>query len=332
MRAMRLCILVSSYKAADDSQHRVSTLFDPRPWLPACDHECEYHLLDKATSVSAVRALAGRGFDAFINLCDGYSHQDAAGIEVVKELERLGVAFTGPGSAFYEPSREDMKRACRAAGIDTPRYVHARSAADLERCLGELRFPLIVKPPQGYDSVGLSRASRIETPEALRTELPRTLASFGGALVEEFIEGREFTVLVAEPREGESEPVAYAPLEIRFPEGESFKHFDLKWSDFDRMSAQTVEDPELAERLKDITRRMFTSMSGSGYGRCDIRMDRQGRLYMLEINEVPCVFYPLKERASADMILLADPRGHRGFLAHIIDCAQRRQRRQSSGQ
>ena len=55
------------------------------------------------------------------------------GIEVIQALEWLDIPFTGATSEFFEPTREAMKRVCRAWGIDTPDYVVARTEEDIER-------------------------------------------------------------------------------------------------------------------------------------------------------------------------------------------------------
>lgn len=53
--------------------------------------------------------------------------------------------------------------------------------------------------------------------------------------MEEFIAGREFTVLVTENPDPEllEHPISFLPVECKFGAGETFKHFDLKWRDFD---------------------------------------------------------------------------------------------------
>jgi D-alanine-D-alanine ligase len=78
----------------------------------------------------------------------------------------------------------------------------------------------------------------------------------------------------------------------------------------------------------DISRRFFVGLSGTGYGRCDIRMNGDGELFMLEINPNCEAFYPPDDAGSADFILLNDPNGHQGFLDKIIQTALKRQRRQ----
>lgn len=267
------------------------------------------------------------GFDVVINLCDGAWDQDIAGIEVVQTLEKLNAAFTGAGSSFYDPSREAMKMACHSAGVRFPSYVMARRTNDAERALRDLRFPMLVKHPQGYSSAGIFPDCRVTDERALNRVVERTIGEYGAALIEEFIEGREFTVLVAEARHDEEEAWAFEPVEFLFPPGESFKHFDLKWKDYAAMGACVVSDTVLAERLREASALTFAALGGSGYGRCDIRMDAAGTIYMLEINPNCAVFYPEGEYGSADLILANDRAGHRGFLTHLLACAVRRRDR-----
>lgn len=321
---MKICVLDDSYEQSDTPFKQFDFLPDPVCYLAA--HESERHFLHKATAVRSVRELSRQNFDVFLNLCDGAWEEDRPGIEVVQALERLNLAFTGAASDFYEPSREAMKKVCYYAGIGTPAYVNASSLCDVEAAAA-LRFPLLVKHPNGYGSIGLTKTSRVETPEALRVEAAKTMCEFGGALIEEFIEGREFTVLVAENPEDEFEPIVYPPVEFRFPCGESFKHFDLKWRDYRQMTCAAVRDDSLAARLCDVSRRFFLGLRGSGYGRCDIRMNRDGELFMLEINPNCELFYPAEDAGSADFILMNDPAGHQGFVDTILASALNRQTR-----
>ena len=322
---MKICVLDDSYEQSVTPFKQFDFLPDPIRYLQG--HQCERHFLHKATAVRQVRELSRRGFDVFLNLCDGAWEEDRPGIEVVQALERLGLAFTGASSSFYEPSRQAMKRVCHYWDIGTPAYVIASHADDVEFAASSLEFPLIVKHPNGYASIGLTKASRVETAEALREQAAKTIEAYGGALIEEFVDGREFTVLVAENPEDEFDPVVYQPVEFRFPEGESFKHFDLKWKDYEKMTCVPCDDRDLACRLKDMSRKFFVGLGGTGYGRCDIRMNGDGELFMLEINPNCEAFYPPEDAGSADFILLNDPAGHRGFIDNIIQTAQKRQRR-----
>ena len=319
---MKICVLDDSYEQSTTPFKQFDFLPDPIRYLDG--HECERHFLHKATAVRQVRELARCGFEVFLNLCDGAWEEDRPGIEVVQALERLGLAFTGATSTFYEPSREAMKRVCRYAEIGTPRYMMLSHVTETEIAASSLRFPMIVKHPNGYASIGITRDSRVETTQALRHQAAKTIEAFGGALIEEFVEGREFTVLVAENPDDEFDPIVYQPVEFCFPAGESFKHFDLKWKDYQKMSCIPCDDRDLACRLMDMSRRFFVGLGGTGYGRCDIRMNGQDELFMLEINPNCEVFYPPEDAGSADFILLNDPAGHRGFVEKIIQAALKR--------
>jgi D-alanine-D-alanine ligase-like ATP-grasp enzyme len=298
---------------------------DPRPFYPEAHWEVEF--LKKPTSVAQVTRRIQQGFDLFFNLCDGAADQAIPGIEVVMTLEEHGVAFTGATSEFYEPSREEMKRACRAEGIATPAYVLARGEADLERAAQELRFPLFVKHYSSYSSVDLSRRSRVCSPAGLRQQGRKIMRRHGAALIEEFIEGTECTVLVAENPDDPAHAWTYTPMQYRFPDGETFKHAEMKWVDYDRMSAFPVTDPMLDARLRDVCARFFVALKGASFGRCDLRVDGSGTPFMLEINPNCGVYYRPEDAGSADLCLAHDPEGHVGFTRRLIRAALHRRNR-----
>jgi len=320
---MRICLLTSQYldEVPFDEDDWPC---DPRPFIP----EADWHLttLVKETSVETVTALVKEGFDVFFNLCDGAADQEIPGIEVVETLERLGVPFTGATSEFYEPSRVEMKRVCAEQGIPTPAFVLAETEADVERAAETLKFPLFVKHHSSYASVGLTRKSRAETPQRLRKRAQKMMKRYGKALIEEFVEGIECTVLVAENPADPLRPTTYAPVQYRFPEGETFKHAKLKWVDYDAMDSFLVENPQLDKRLRDVSARFFIGLKGASFGRCDLRVDSAGTPFMLEINPNCGVYYPPEDPGSADICLLHDPGGHEAFTRQLVAAALRRHR------
>jgi D-alanine-D-alanine ligase-like ATP-grasp enzyme len=319
---MRICVLHPSYGQSSSVMKDLDPDCDPSRFLP--QHSWHNERLHKGTAVRQLAKLRQQGFDVFVNLCDGAWDEDRAGIEVVQTLERFNLAFTGAGSAFYEPSRLEMKLAAAYAGVRVPAFAFVDRPGDLSRALA-LRFPLIVKHPASYSSIGLEPDSRVTDRAGLERQVARMLEQFGGALVEEFIDGREFTVLVTEPRDTEGPAWTLRPMECGLGAPENFKHFDLKWIHYDQIQWTAVSDDALAQRLMAQTAAVFTEMSGSGYARVDFRMDASGVLYFLEINPQCGIFYPEGSYGSADDILAVDPVGHAGFLAHLLECALRRQ-------
>ena len=321
---MRICLLTTQDLDADPFP-KDDWPCDPRPFLP--EAQWDVVVLDKRTSVKRVTALSKDGYDLFFNLCDGAADEKRPGIEVVETLERLGVPFTGATSNYYEPSREDMKLACVRENIATPAWVLAKEAADVERAAKELRFPLFVKHYSSYASVALSRRSRVRTPAGLRRQARKIISRYGAALIEEYIDGIECTVLVAENPADPERPTTYTPMQYRFPEGEEFKHADMKWVDYDRLSSFPVEDPELDARLRHVAARFFVALGGASFGRCDLRVDKSGTPFMLEINPNCGVYYPPSDPGSADLCLAQDPAGHGGFTRQLVEAALERHRR-----
>ena len=83
------------------------------PWTPSPylqDYSWEVYFLNLLNSAAAVQELVTRDYDIFLNMCDASWKEPYPGPEVVRVLEQAGVAYTGADSAFYEPSRQDMKQ------------------------------------------------------------------------------------------------------------------------------------------------------------------------------------------------------------------------------
>ncbi|MCH2137229.1 MAG: hypothetical protein MK101_11750 [Phycisphaerales bacterium] len=308
---------------------------DPRPFLP----EATWHLTvleDKPSAAGIVReriegGVHGDGtkpFDVFFNLCDGAADQpDAPGIEVILELEAAGVPYTGASSECYEPTRARMKSVCKSIGVATPASVTVQSEDDMPKVLAKLDFPMFVKHHNSYASVDISRHSKVVSEAGLRRQVRKITAKHGAALVEAYIDGPECTVLAVENPDDPESPILYTPVQYEFPEGEHFKHSDMKWVNYGGMQTCPVDDPDLAARLRDEVGRFFTAIGCAGYGRCDVRIGPDGTPYILEINTNCGVYHQPADYGSADFCLTLDPEGHEGFTRTLVKAALARVKR-----
>src|SRR5262249_52956436 len=218
-KGLRVAVLHGSSRGSTAPFSELDPPADPARHLP--QHTFTDVWVHKMTAARQTAEVAAGEFDVGLNLCGGGWEEDRPGIEVVLTLEREHMAFTGASSQFYEPSRVAMKMAAHAGGVAVPAFVYVQSPREIERILDTLSFPIIVKPPEGYSSIGLHPGSRVSSVTALAAELRRTLADHRRALVEEFIEGRECTVLVTEPDDDNSDqPWPLTPIEYRVPPGE----------------------------------------------------------------------------------------------------------------
>lgn len=317
---MRICLLTD--EEPED--------FNPAPYMEGLDWEM---VTMTEPVIDVLRELdARKEFDVYLNLCEGYDRSepdndwDYQGIDVVRALEELNLPFTGADSRFFDPSREEMQAAAEAHGVNFVRGFQVKSVKEAERLVKKLRFPIMVKHPKSYGSTGMFRESRVDTFEQLAPQVERVCSEFGAARMEEFIVGKEYNVLVVDNPDDFDNPIAYPPAELIFPPGEEFWHTDVKWNYDVVFDFKQVTDPELVARLQDVAVRMYKAMNGNGYGRCDIRMNEQGELFILEINPNGGIMFAPEEYGPADYMVLYDPGGYKVFFERMCRAALVRHR------
>jgi D-alanine-D-alanine ligase len=314
---MKICVLQPDYStSAVDYQY-----YDPARNLSALLPDVEFHhvLLNKLTTYKQLLALSKQGFDCFVNLCEGYLEWEVPSIDVIYTLELLNLPFTGPNSLLYDPPKELMKYVAYTEGVATANYALIDTVEHLEEQIKQLNFPLFVKPAKAGDSLGIDDTSRVDDVVALQQKVTQLLNDYPQLLVEEYIAGREFTVLVAADASDEKTCKVFQPIEFIFPEGRTFKTYALKTSELHPESNIPVTDTSIKQQLTESAQRIFRSFGGVGYARMDFRMNDAGKLFFLEVNFTCSVFYTDGYEGSADYIIKADGIGQAGFLQHIID-------------
>jgi D-alanine-D-alanine ligase len=210
-----------------------------------------------------------------------------------------------------------MKYVAYCEGVLSPAYVVVRSESELTSLPAELKYPLFVKPAHAGDSLGVSDDSLIYDKAALLSKCNSLFEDYGAVMIEEYIEGREFTVLVAATDNPERCHV-FLPVEYIFPKGKSFKTYSLKTSELHPGANIPCNDPQLDKQLREASERIFKTAGGVGYGRLDFRVKEDGTIYFLEINFTCSVFYQDGYEGSADYILRFDGMGQEGFLRLMI--------------
>ncbi len=314
---MKICVLQPDYStSAVDYQH-----YDPARNLSALypGATVDHVLVNKLTTYRQLRDLSRKGYDVFVNLCEGYLEWEVPSIDVIHTLELLNLPFTGPSSNLYDPPKPLMKYLAFCEGIKTPAYVLVQQPEDLKGIGSQLKYPLFVKPAKAGDSLGIDENSRVNTEAELRQKVEELLPEYGELLVEEYIDGREFTVLVAANGQPEQSCTVFKPVEYVFPPNRSFKTYALKTSELHPDCNVPCDDTVLEIELKLAAERIFNAFNGVGYARLDFRVNDKKEIYFLEINFTCSVFYTDGYEGSADFILKFDGIGQSGFLKHIVE-------------
>ncbi|OAQ36534.1 glutathione synthetase ATP-binding domain-like protein [Linnemannia elongata AG-77] len=219
--------------------------------------------------------------------CDIYSRLDED-MEALKAVEEEDADMTEEGELKKEKSKEELEE-------DREEEEMTRKAVLFEK-LSKLKFPLLVKPANSSSSRGISTKSVVDTPEEAYERAMETKQIWGPVYVEEYITGREYTVLVS----GSSATgiKVFKVLERVFrseiPERERMLTHDMKWGENSYGSDETVKTAQWwmqvcsdadQERLQAIAKSIYASFGGNGYCRMDLREDhRSGDVYVVDVN------------------------------------------------
>ena len=158
-------------------------------------------------------------------------------------------------------------------------------------------FPLIVKSLTYESSIGISQASVVENEDKLRERVQFIHDNIGtAAIVEQFIDGRELYVGVlgneAAGVPGVGDAFAKMPEDSWHIATER-----VKWSgNIRRSTASTAaaanDLPEdVQPNLQQLCKRVYRALDLSGYARIDLRLDADGRMYVIEANPNPQLAY-----------------------------------------
>jgi len=323
-RPLKICVLQPDYSTSDVDYQNYDPPRDISHLMP--DASFDHVLLNKLTTYKQLKELKKKNYDIFVNLCEGYLEWSVPSIDVIYFMELLNLPFSGPTSLLYDPPKDLMKYVAYTAGIKTPAFALIESLDGIEKECAHLNYPLFVKPDKAGDSLGIDQYSLVNDKAGLVAKCTGIMEEYGPLLVEEYIQGREFTVMLVANTHGKSCTV-FKPIEYIFPEGFQFKTYALKTSELHPEANIPCNDPVLEQQLKDAALQIFQGFGGAGYARLDFRVNDRNEIFFLEINFTCSVFYKDGYEGSADYILKADGIGQAGFLKKIIDEGMARHRR-----
>jgi D-alanine-D-alanine ligase-like ATP-grasp enzyme len=298
---MKICVLQPSYENSDLDYKEYDPPRDLSHLIPEAIFQNVF--LKKSTVYKQLKDLKKENFDIFVNLCQGYLDWDIPSIDVIFSLENLNLPYTGSPLHLYDPSKDLMKYISYSSGVSTPNFTLANNISELNLAVEQLTFPFFIKPSHAGDSLGIDNNSKIYTKDELKNQAIKLFKEFDALLIEEYIEGREFSVLVIANPEDVFSPIVLHPVEFVFPEGEFFKTYKLKTTEFHPNSNILCQDNSLAKQLQESAKQIFTEFEGLGYARMDFRVDKNNKIFFLEINFACSVFYNMGYYGTADYIL-----------------------------
>lgn len=280
----------------------------------------------------------------FLNLCDGDEINGAPGISVIHYLKEKKLRFTGADIRFYEntTSKIVMKKI-----FDEKHIPHAswKAIHHTEQYMKDIAphtgLPFIVKPAISGGSMGLGTRNVIQEESALYPLVQSLFDgykgwdfAYGGFVAESFINGPEFTVFIIGSYLYQEQAIIYTPVERIFhdalPDMEKFLSFDRLWETYEKEKPidekadfyQYQRIPKILETaIKAISWEAYCAVEGTGYGRVDIRMDKEtGKLFVLEVN-AQCGLSEDENYTSIGAIARIGNHPYHEMIAHILEDA-----------
>lgn len=229
-----------------------------------------------------------------VNLCESVDDNPQFVAHPAAVLELLNIPFTGSPSSTLTATTDKhlLKLILQAAGFKTPAAL-LYSGEEQINC-GSLRFPVIIKPQFQDASIGIDQESVISEPSRLLSALREFHAVYGPLVVEEFIDGPEFNISLLGTATPEVMPVAEIDFS-GFPD-DLYKivGYRAKWQpesvEYQQSKRAFPALPEtLRQQMATVSAQCYRLLGLRDYGRVDLRLDADGRIYILEINANPCL-------------------------------------------
>jgi D-alanine-D-alanine ligase len=235
-----------------------------------------------------VERMRRGNFDLAFNLCEGIDGVAAFEPMVISVLELFRIPFTGNCSttAALCLRKNVVNTVLDRAGLPVPRWSLARRGEKIT----SVGYPAICKPAAEDASIGIEQRSVVRSGRALNERIRAMHERWDEIIIQRYIDGREVNVGIVD---GEVLPIA----EINFggmPRGMwKIVSYQSKWitgSEEDLGATPTCPadlPASLTKELKRIAITAWKAVGGHGYGRVDLRIDSDGRPWLLEVNPNP---------------------------------------------
>ncbi len=260
-----------------------------------------------------LKKLKGK-IDIVFNVAEGlWGEARETQIPMICEILRIPYTHSGPTTHTISLDKSFTKLVLHGAnGINVPdsRVVRGRDYIIPD----SLKFPLIIKPNSEGSSKGVMDKNVVRNRKDLKSRIEVTSENFAKeVLVEEYIEGREFTVAII----GNGNPRVLPIIEQKFdflPKGmNKIASFELKWQYEDSLrdlhdayDCPAKIDKKLEEEIENTSREIFKLLDVRDCARIDYRLDQNGKLFFLEINTLPGInpspdeisYFPIAARTA----------------------------------
>lgn len=154
-----------------------------------------------------------------------------------------------------------------------------------------IKFPVLVKPCSLGASEGITMESFVESAEELSSAIDKALAKDKEAVITKFIPGHELTVGIIGNKKLQILPILEKHFRVKpgIPRifTEKMKRTRAHWH-------ESVSVPKLPKQeeaaVRKLAMRAYRSIGCTDYARVDLRLDKRGIPWIIEVNTLPGIF------------------------------------------
>ena len=279
----------------------------------------------------AFECLRAHRPDIVFNISEGM-HGISREAQVPAMLELLQIPYSGsdPLTLATCLDKSRAKEILSYYRVPTPKFAVVSDISGLSSV--SFNLPAMVKPLHEGSSKGIFNSSLVHTRQELTQEVTKVIGTYNQpALIEEFLEGREFTVAML----GNGNNLQVLPIvEIKFdslPQGVNrIYSYEAKWI-WDRSDApldifQCPADltSKLKSEIEDICRKAYTILRCRDWCRIDVRLDAKGTPHIIELNPLPGILPNIEDNSCFPKAARAAGLSYNKLLQTVLALAAQR--------
>lgn len=267
--------------------------------------------------------------DLIFNVCERINNSSLLEPHAAAILDSLQIPYTGsnPFTLSLCIDKIRVKKLLAYHEIPTPNWDYAYSMDD--DIDSDLKYPLIVKPGNTDNSIGITNESVVTNKRELKKQLEKIIVKMSRpALVEEYIDGDEYDISIIGSDETDLRvlPLSRSMFE-KMPKG--YWHiypYIAKWEEKNVYDKIMIQRPpkNISKRLEslitEISLDTYNILDCHDYGRVEVRVDKNNNPYVLELNPNPSINVNDCVPACAELIGM----DYGDFIEDIIRMAIRR--------
>ncbi|MFT7003655.1 MAG: D-alanine-D-alanine ligase [Sulfurimonas sp.] len=244
--------------------------------------------LSTCKTVEELNEVVNRKPDLVILAVKYIVSEDGEMIWLSEFFEKNNINFSGSqkDTLMFDSNKVLAKSYLKDRSISTARYFTAVPGEYSRDYEIPINYPLFVKPSDAANGNGVDEFSFVNSYCEFESKVQSLHTLYNmPVLVEEYLDGQEFTVAMIKTRGGD---LLISAVEVIPPqENNGVRILGQKIIQSDPEGLKKIEDRIIMDRVKKLAVDVYMDLGIRDYGRIDIKTNKSGQCFFMEANLVP---------------------------------------------